>query len=257
MTQTTHDATAAGSAGTTTSDRQRQRAARGIRSRSAAAGADQRPSPPRRRRPALAAVAVLLIVGGAALAGLLALRLDSREYVLVVGQDLAIGQEITPDVLVRSRVAAESTLLVRENQASQVLGTYARIALQEGQLLDTTMLVRTPPAGDDTATVGVPLASANVPPGLRAGDEVRLIRISDGTNPAGALATALVTDTGSTGGGDGLGATAEARLATLLVPADAADAVVDAAATGRLGMALLRRGVAVDEAVLTPLGDAS
>ena len=42
------------------------------------------PAPPRRRRPALTALAVLLIVGGAALAGLLAVRMDSREPVLVV-----------------------------------------------------------------------------------------------------------------------------------------------------------------------------
>ncbi len=57
------------------------------------------PSPPRRRRPALTALAVLLIVGGAALAGWLALRLDSREPVLVVNQQISAGEKITAGML--------------------------------------------------------------------------------------------------------------------------------------------------------------
>ena len=73
-----------------------------------------RPSPPRRRRPALAAIAVLLIVGGAALAGLLALRLDSREPVLVMTQDVPVGTKITADMLGTTRVASEGLKLIHK-----------------------------------------------------------------------------------------------------------------------------------------------
>ena len=59
--------------GGTAVERQRQRASRGI-GRSAGGPANRLPAPPRQRRPALAAIAVLLIVGGALLAGLLAIR---------------------------------------------------------------------------------------------------------------------------------------------------------------------------------------
>jgi hypothetical protein len=50
--------------------------------------------PPRRRRPGFAALAVLLVVGAAAAAGLLAVRLDARQPVLVARHDIAVGQQI-------------------------------------------------------------------------------------------------------------------------------------------------------------------
>ena len=78
--------------GGTAVERQRQRASRGI-GRSAG-GPANRPPPPRQRRPALAAIAVLLIVGGALLAGLLAIRMDSRVPVLAVTQEIPAGARI-------------------------------------------------------------------------------------------------------------------------------------------------------------------
>lgn len=254
MTQDGAAATATG--GTTKEDRQRQRAARGVRSRAAATSSD-RPSPPRRRRPALAALAVLLIVGGAALAGLLALRLDSREYVLVVGQDMAIGQEFTTQNLLRKRVAAEGDLLVREADADQVLGAYARTALRQGQLLDETMVVQEPPLPDGLVQVGIPLVSTNVPPGLRPGDEIRLIRVGEVNVPAAPLATGLVLATGSSGEGDDLTGGASSRLATIVIPDEAADAVVDASATNRLGVALIGSGASLEDVSLTALESSS
>ncbi|MDP9820660.1 SAF domain-containing protein [Nocardioides massiliensis] len=259
MTQDGAAATATGGStgGSSKDDRQRQRAARGIRSRAAASGPTDRPTPPRRRRPALAALAVLLIVGGAALAGLLALRLDSREYVLVVGQDMAIGQEFTTDNLLRKRVASEGDMLIREADADQVIGAYARSALRAGQFLDETMVDRNPPVPDDLVQVGIPLVSTNVPPGLRAGDEVRLIRVGETSVAAEPLATGLVTATDTAGGGDDIAGGSAARLATIVVPADAADGVVDAAATNRLGVALIGRGASLEDVTLTILESSS
>lgn len=241
--------------GVSVQDRQRDRAARGIGTRSSSNGSSDRPSPPRRRRPALAAIAVLLIVGGATLAGLLALRLDSREPVLVVTTDVPAGTELTADMLGSTRVASEGLKLVPEADASQVLGTYTRTAISDGQLLDTTMLTTAEPYGSDRVQVGVPLQAGQVPPGLRSGDEVRIVRLGDGTTPARPLVVGLVLSTdasedsgGLAGGGD------SGSSATVLVPARGADSVVDAAGNETLGMALIRRGVAVDSARLLVLG---
>ncbi len=240
--------------GISVQDRQRDRAARGIRSRSAVAGiGSDRPSPPRRRRPAIAAIAVLLIVGGAALAGLLALRLDSRVPVLVVTQDVPAGTEITTDVLGTTRVASEGLDLIPESDARSVLGTYASSALSAGQLLDTKLLTTAEPIGADQVRVGVPLQSGQVPPGLRSGDEVRIVRLGDGTNPVRPLAVGLYLESDSVESG-GLSGGATSSTATLLVPASAADEIIDAAGNEVLGMALIRRGVPLDEAKLTVLG---
>ena len=240
----------------TEQDRQRDRAARGIRSRDTASSyAGQRPSPPRRRRPALAALAVVLIIGGAALAGLLALRLDSREPVLVLNQDVPVGTKITAEQLSSTEVASDRLKLIPKSDASQVIGTYARTSLTSGQLLDTTMLTTAAPFGATQVLVGVPLTAGHVPPGLRSGDEVRVVRIGDGSNPVRPLAVGLVlsvstpADSGSFGG-SGRGAS----TATVLVPARSSDGVVDAAGSDVLGMSLIRRGVTIDDANLLSLG---
>jgi hypothetical protein len=234
-------------------DRQRDRAARGIRSRNvAAAYPNDRPSPPRRRRPAMAALAVLLIIGGAALAGLLALRLDSREPVLVLNQDVAVGTRITESMLSTTNVASDTLMLIPENQAGSVIGTFARTSLTRGQLADTSMLTTRSPFGSRQVQVGVPLTTGKVPSGLRSGDEVRLVRIGDGSNSAEPLAVGLVLsvdareDGGSLSSGGG-------STATILVPGQVSDLVIDAAGNDMLGMALIRRGVAADEANLVSL----
>lgn len=235
-------------------DRQRQRASRGVGTRAGVNGlGGSLPSPPRRRRPALGALAVLLIVGGAALAGLLALRLDSREPVMVLNRDVAVGTQITPDMLSTARVASDGLMLVRESQEKSVIGTYARTSLTRGELLDTSMLVQGAPFNSTAVRVGVPLTPGQVPGDLRSGDQVRIIRISDGTSKATPLAVGLFLESSSTSG-DRFGGSRSSSSATLLVPAAAADAVVDAAGNDKLGLALIKRGVSVEDAGLQTLG---
>ncbi|GAA3546347.1 hypothetical protein AFL01nite_27980 [Aeromicrobium flavum] len=230
-------------------DRQRARTARGVGGR-AAPGAS-RPAPPRRRRPAFALLGVLLILGGAALAGLLALRMDSRDPVLVLRSDVPAGTEITRDLLGQTNVASDSDLIVPVGALSSVLGTYSRVPLNEGQLLDTSMLVRTNPLGGGrVAEVGVPLVEGRVPDGLDSGDLVRVVRIGESGEPGTPLALALVIQppVSSSGGGVlGGGGDAKGSAATLLVPIEVADAIVDAAGNNRIGMSLVDRGVAVTD----------
>ncbi|MBA4608570.1 SAF domain-containing protein [Aeromicrobium sp. Marseille-Q0843] len=241
--------TSTDSVGDAVQDRQRARTARGVGGRAAPAGA--RPTPPRRRRPAVALLGVLLILGGAALAGLLALRMDSREPVLVVKSDIPAGTKLTVDMLGETNVATESDLIVPAGAIRTVEGTYTRVPLNEGQLLDTSMLVRTNPlSGGQLAEVGVPLVEGRVPDDLDSGDLVRIVRIGEGDRPSQPLALGLVIrpPVSSSGGGVlGGGSDSEGSAATLLVPLEVADAIVDAAGNNRIGMSLVDRGVAVTD----------
>jgi len=239
----------------TVADRQRDRVARGIGKRTAARFGSDRPSPPRRRRPALAALAVLLIVGGAALAGLLALRLDSRTPVLVMAQDVPAGAQITEDVLTTANVAGDDLHVVPKSQINEVLGTYTTTPLTQGQLLETSGLTQAEPISDDRAQVGISLEAGHAPGSLRSGDLVRLVRIGDGNSAPTAIATGLIlrTDVDTSGGSLGR-SSQESSTATVLVPTIAADATVDASANERLGIALVQRDVSLDDARLVVLG---
>jgi hypothetical protein len=211
------------------------------------------PAPPKRRRPALTALAVLLIVGGAALAGLLAVRMDSREPVLVVNQQIDVGEQITLEMLSSTNVSGDGLSAIPVDQADQIAGKlYARQTIYEGQLLQTELLRKTPPLEGDQAQVGVPLSSGKFPPGLRSGDAVRLVRIGDSQNASEALATGLVLEVAKTEAG-AFGSSQKTSVATILVPAGVADEIVSATGTEELGMALTARGVGVDEAEIQDL----
>lgn len=236
-------------------DQQRARAARGIGSKQNKSLGSDRPAPPRRRRPALAALAVLLIVGGAALAGLLAMRLDSREPVLVLGQDVPVGTEITADMLSTTTVASDGLQLVPEDEASAVIGTYSLVPLKEGQLLETSTLTQNQPAGSDQVEIGLPVEPGRAPGELRSGDFVRLVRIGDGNSAPTPIATGLIKQSTTVTGDGGLGSgDSQSNDVTIILPATASDAAVDAAANQRLGLALIQRGVSIEDANITALG---
>ena len=100
------------------------------------------PSAPRERRPLLAALAVLLIVGGALLAGLLAMRLDQRVQMLAAKDTIKAGQVIDKEDLVSASVSSDLTTLVRADQIDQVVGVSANAGrfpaggLQPGDKVD-------------------------------------------------------------------------------------------------------------------------
>ena len=212
------------------------------------------PSPPRRRRPALTALAVLLIVGGAALAGLLAVRMDSREPVVVVSEQINVGEQITEDKLQPRNVSGDGLPVIRWDQRKQIIGdAYARETIRPGQLLQTDLLRSDPPLELDQAQVGVPLTSGKFPSGLRSGDAVRLVRIGDTQRPSAALCTGLVIDVDRAAKSSGFGSDAKASVATVIVPQSVADDVVGATGTDELGAALIGRGVSIEDADIQDL----
>lgn len=232
--------------GSTVADRQRERAERSSKqTRAAMAGADV----PKQRRAGLAALALLLIVGGALGAGLLAMRVDTREPVLVAAVDIAPGAEIKASMLTEADVASEGLRLIPAELSGQILTarTYARSAIRAGSLLDENNLTRVDPIENGRAIVSIPLTDALVPTAeLDSDDLVQIMRVSrnDSGAPAQPLTQALVLSVDSVSEGSGL-ASGGGSL-SLLVPAEAAADVVNAAAADVAGVALLKRGQDID-----------
>lgn len=241
--------------GGTTADRQRERASRGIRAPSASR--NRLPAPPRQRRPAMAAIAVLLIVGGALLAGLLAIRMDSREPVLTVNKEIPAGSQITAADLTEAQVASEGLDLVDADLASQVVGTYARTTIMPNQLIDRRMLTSESPLGEGRAIVSVMLSPGLTPVGeIAPGDKVMVVRVDDnaaGTGGGQALTEGLVLDRSRTSADD-LGGPSTGSV-TLLVPEETVEQVVNAAGADKAGLALLSRGNSSDDVTLSEVAD--
>ncbi|WP_146846461.1 SAF domain-containing protein [Cellulomonas terrae] len=224
-------------------DRRRAREDRGLKPAGAAARADRLPPAPRERRPLLAAFAVLLIVGGAAAAGLLAVRSDTRVPVLVAARDIAVGQQITEDDVTTTPVASEGLLLIPADQKDLVLGQYADITVSAGQLLDTTMLIGTRTLQDGKVAVGASLAPGRMPAsGLAAGDVVQLVQVSEGEG------TVLVPDALVSSAASPDAATSGTSATTVTFIVDEADGarVAGVGAEGQLAAVLVTRGAPLD-----------
>lgn len=226
-------------------DRQRARA---FRRNTPAGSASSRPTePPRQRRPALAALALLLIVGGALAAGLLAVRMDSREPVLGAARDIPAGTLITADDLREVQVASEEVSTISLDLLDQVVGTYAKVPIPAKSLVTKTMLTTASPVSDNRAEVAIPLNPALTPAGLASGDLVQVIRIAGaggGDGGAEVLGEGLVMEV-SDGSSDQLGGSQAGSL-NLLVPAEAAASIVNAAGSSSAGLAILARGQSTD-----------
>ena len=207
------------------------------------------PSPTKHRRSGLIGLAVLLIVGSAAVAGLLAVRLDSRSGVLVAGRDIAIGQQITRADLTEVRVGSEGLSLIPSSQSGQVLGKYAAQAIPQGRLLDAKMLQTKGYLKRGVVAVGVSVPAGRMPAnGLQQGDRVQIIQVTDGA--AKVLVDSAVVSTppaaarsdGSGGILPGGGSQGPGAVATVIVsPQDAPD-VAAASAANQLSLVLVERG---------------
>ncbi len=204
--------------------------------------------PPRQRRPALAALALLLVVGGALLAGLVAVRMDSRSSVMAAAHDIAPGTVITAADLREVSVASDGLALIPADLADQLLDgkTYARVPISANSLVDQTMLTHESPVGDGRAIVSVPLDPVLTPgSSLSGGDLVQVVRVSgeqSGGQPK-ELTEALVMSVSSATSGD---LDSSAGSVTLLVPDTAAADVVDASGAGVAGLVLLEHGQSLD-----------
>ena len=222
----------------------------------ASAGTVRPPSPTKHRRGGLIGLAVLLIVGSAAVAGLLAVRLDDRSSVLVAGRAIPVGQQITQADLSETRVASEGLTLLPASNAKQVIGRYATQAIPAGRLLDAAMLQKAGFLVDGKVAVGVAVPPGRMPAnGLQQGDRVQIIRVTDG-RPKVLVESAVIStspgDPGTRSGGGLIGGSSSkssgsAAVATVIVSAAEGPDVAAGSAANELSLVLVGRG--------TQLGD--
>lgn len=232
------------SAGTTVADR--QRASRG----NGRGSANRMPSPPRQRRPALAAIAILLIVGGALVAGLLAVRMDSRVSVIAASTSISPGSRITAGDLKKVSVASEELDLVGWQFRNKIVGSYATGTIYPGMLVNTQMLTDRSPVGDGRVIVSVLLNPALTPKELAKGDLVQVVRASGSSSTNATTAGAKDVTRGlvvsvSRAKKDSLGGASSGSV-SLLVPASTGKDVIDASNGSLAGLALISRGNSTD-----------
>jgi hypothetical protein len=190
----------------------------------------------------MAILAVLLIVLGAAVAGLLALRIDNRVPVLVARRQISVGQQITSGDLAVARIASDGVAVIAADQAGQVVGRYADTAISPGRLIDANMLTTRSLLTAGTAAVGVSLQPGRLPAsGLQTGDIVSVVRSVDGNGKvlaARALVGAVETSSDSVFGSNG----SDTIVITVIVPQLEATDVAAASAADQASLVLLQRG---------------
>jgi Flp pilus assembly protein CpaB len=224
----------------------------GISTGQVRAGKVRPPSPTKHRRTGLIGLAVLLIVGSAAIAGLLAVRLDSRSAVLVSGRPIAIGQQITKADLAETRVASEGLALFPVSESDQVIGKYAAQAIPAGRLLDAGMLQDQGYLKPGMVAVGVSVPPGRMPAnGLQQGDRVQIIKVSTAEQLVASAVVSTPPATARAGGIGGLisdGSSPSAgTVATLVVAAADAPKVAAASAANQLALVLIERGKQLGE----------
>jgi len=223
-------------------ERRRAREDRGLAPAGGGPATDRLPKAPRERRPLLAVLAVLLIVGGAAIAGLIALRQDSRVPMLMLAHDVPAGYSISSGDLVTTQIAAEGTALIPAADQSQVVGKFARVGLSKGQLLDSTMITGSSPKKEGEVSVGASLDDGRLPAsGLEPGDIVQLIQVGAGEG------TVIVPKVRVSSVGTSDSSTSGTTSVTFIVDAALGAKVAAVAADGSLSATLVARGVPIGE----------
>jgi hypothetical protein len=185
-------------------------------------------------------LSVLLIVGGAAGAGLLALRLDSRMPVVVARLPIAAGQQITAEALTTTPVAGEGLHLIPAGQLGQVVGRYAAADIPAGRLLDARMVSGSGLLKQGRAAVGVVLKAGRAPAsGLQPGDVVQVVRAVDGNaevlSSDATVSRAVRPESGS------LGASGGDSVVTVVVDAAEAPKIAAAVVADQVAVVLLSR----------------
>ncbi len=205
-------------------------------------GAERLPRPPHRRRAGMAGLAVLLVVGGAAVAGLLALRIDRRVPVVVARVHIPAGHRITAADLAAVPVSADGVELIPESDSGLAIGHYAGQDIPAGRLLDPAMLSETGVMRAGRAAVGVALKAGRAPAsGLQAGDVVQVVRAVDG-EPKVLSSNAVISSVRSPSGGAFGTSSGETPVATVVVDVADAPQVAAAAAADQLVLVLISRG---------------
>ncbi|MFD9686788.1 hypothetical protein ACFWXO_13635 [Kitasatospora sp. NPDC059088] len=224
----------------------------------APAGGPRIPTQPRERRPGLAALAVVIVLGSALGTAVLVRQAGERVAAVEVTQQIAPGQKISAGALTQVQVAKDSGVkFVPWEQRDLLISKYtAAVEIPPGTLLTGRMLTDAAGLAADQAVVGLSLKAGQFPPGLKAGDRVRVMWVgrdaaAKGTSPAGTATgapnaqgnngavelapSAIVREVFKPGNGDA----SSALSLSVVVPATASGGVTQAASSGDVALVLL------------------
>lgn len=215
--------------------------------------ANRIPTQPRERRPGLAALGLLIVVACGLGTAYLVNAAGERVSAVEITQRIAPGQKIPAEALTEVQVAKDSNLkFVPWEQRGVLTGKYsAAVEIPAGTLLTGPMLTDAAGLAGDQAVVGLALKGGQFPPGLKAGDRVRVV--GTGRDAAKSTATGSATaQPGSSGSAELAGSAivrevfrptngdANAALSlSVIVPASAAGGVTQAASSGDVALVLL------------------
>lgn len=195
-------------------------------------------------------LAILLIVGSAAVAGLLALRIDTRVPALVAARPISVGQQITKDDLAEERIAGDNLTVLGADQANQVIGKFAAQDIPQGRLVDGDMIQTQGFLKDGSVAVGVSIPAGRMPAnGLQPGDKVQVVQVVEGQATVlveEAVVSSIPSASGSSGsiigGPASAGDSSSGTAATLITSPTDAPKVAAASAANRIALILLSRG---------------
>lgn len=142
----------------------------------------------RRSMVGLSAGAVVAVIGGVVAAWAF-MTVDEREPVLVAGRDLQPGEPIESGVLRVEQMAASGGVpTVDSDDVDSLVGMVPVGPVPEGTPISREMLIEGSPLEDGEMVAGAVLEDGEVPTGgLRAGDRVELLRVTEDEGVASSI----------------------------------------------------------------------
>ncbi|WP_299519472.1 SAF domain-containing protein [uncultured Serinicoccus sp.] len=205
------------------------------------ANASRLPARSRDKRPALALLALLLVLVGALGSALLVYRTGNRVQVLVASQTIQQGAQVTEDDFNVTEIAfEEGAQVVSAESLPQFVGSQAVSTIPQGSLVSGQMFTPSELAEPGVQQVGVVVASPGRPAdAMRAGDIVRVFATAPESAVAAAEDAEQLVEAAKVVAVGPVVDTSDTIHVTLLLPEDAAPAVVAASATGTVALSLL------------------
>ena len=179
-----------------------------------------------RHRGRIAAGATLL-VASAVLAVLVYGNLGDRSAVLAAATDIRPGQVIDENDLKVVRVAADpGVATVPASRRAEIVGRRAAVGLMAGSLVAPASVKDGPSVPAGSTVIGAVVKPGQYPIGLREGDEVLVLVVSEGDRNSDGVDAVIVSVSTRSG--------PEGTALALAVPSADASALAQAGADGRL-----------------------
>ncbi|MFI7114465.1 SAF domain-containing protein [Nonomuraea sp. NPDC050227] len=136
---------------------------------------------PRQRRRSSLVFGTLVVAGGAFLTVQTVMRLNDREPVLVVTQDVALGQPFTTQNISTAMVGADQAVAaVGGHELQRVIGKRAAVDLMKGVLVQSRMVTDQVTPLTDQQLIPIAVKPSRLPArGLRPGDRLLVVPTSE------------------------------------------------------------------------------